>query len=492
MNSTFKKLFTHSLHYFVGNFLMRLASFISILIFTRIFSREEYGIMSVVTITVSILSVVALCGFPQSAVRFYHRFTRKRENIVSYYSTLLFGSAMSSFSAVILFLILSLFLSQFLDSLTILLLRIGVLTIVPLNLITTILGFYRASQKTKAYNMIRVARLYGELCLALLLIIIFGMGLSGRFWGSLIANTVLCSILLVVLWKSLETKNLKERISISFLKEAILYGYSFIFLALLSWLLSAGDRYIIQYFKGASAVGIYSVGYSISTMIQSLIVSPINIAILPILLETWNERGEKETKKFLSNLLKYYLLVGIPLIFGVSALAKDLVVIFATSKFSEASDIMPFVIAGVIIYGIYFITWAGLQISKKMHLITYCLLIAVIVNIVLNFLLIPQYDIVGAAIATLVAYIVFFIIATYKSFQYLSFSINLISTSKFVLSSLFMYFCLQYVPLRISLITLIIKIVIGVSIYISFLSLIDKESRDLVKNIFYLTKQKIK
>jgi O-antigen/teichoic acid export membrane protein len=405
MDSILRKMVKQSSHYFAGNIIIFLALLIALPIFTRIFSRAEYGIISIVTITVSILSVIALCGFPQSAVRFYHVFANRKGN--SYYLTLLFGVFAFSFAVVGTFFLLTFFLSEYFNPLTILLFKIGALTVIPLNIITTILGFYRASQQTKAYNIVAIARTYGDLGLALFFVIALGMGLFGRFLGPLVASTAICIILLILLKKTHLAFADKgyEKISKPFLKEAFLYGYPLIFSAILSMLLTSGDRYIIQYVMDAAAVGVYSVGYAIPTMIQSLIVAPLNIAIVPILMEVWSEKGEQETKNLLSKLLKFYLMIAIPIIFGLTALAKDVVVVFATEKFVDAASVVPYVIVAVIIYGIYFITWAGLNIHKKTQVIPQYLLIAVIVNVALNFLLIPYYGIVGAAIATLIAYI---------------------------------------------------------------------------------------
>lgn len=203
MDSILRKMVKQSSHYFAGNIIIFLASFISLPIFTRIFSRAEYGIMSIVTITVSILSVIALCGFPQSAVRFYHDFAKGKKNATSYYSTLLFSVSAFSFVVVGTFLLITSFLFEYFSPLTILLFRISALTIIPSNIITTILGFYRASQQTKVYNIVAIARTYGDLGLAVFFVIALDMGLFGKFLGPLVANITICIILLILLKKNI-------------------------------------------------------------------------------------------------------------------------------------------------------------------------------------------------------------------------------------------------------------------------------------------------
>jgi O-antigen/teichoic acid export membrane protein len=117
----------------------------------------------------------------------------------------------------------------------------------------------------------------------------------------------------------------------------------------------------------------------------------------------WEEKGEAETRRFLEDSLRYYLLLGMPIIAGLSAVGEDLLVLLASEKYRAGAAIIPWVMAGIVIQGGMVIQGAGLYIHKHTVLIMGRVVATAVLNIALNLVLIPRYGIVGAAVATLVS-----------------------------------------------------------------------------------------
>ena len=113
-----ERLFQQSSHYFIGQFLVMAAGFISFPILTRIFSISDYGILYLLNTTMFIFLTVSRLGLAHTVVRFYSEFKSKNE-LPSFHSTIFIGYAILALTIVIIFLLtVQLFSERFLNRYT--------------------------------------------------------------------------------------------------------------------------------------------------------------------------------------------------------------------------------------------------------------------------------------------------------------------------------------------------------------------------------------
>lgn len=248
--------------------------------------------------------------------------------------------------------------------------------------------------------------------------------------------------------------------------------------------MGVGNRYVIQFYLGEKAVGIYAVGYGLVSTTITIISKPLNLILFPIYTEKWEKGGLDETKSFLSRAANYYLIIAIPTFFAFLAVGKDILIIAATQKFAEAYIIFPYVIIGLVIDGLSLITAAGLYIHQRTKLVALLALSSAILNIILNIFLVPKMGIIGAAISTLITYIVHFGVTTYFAFKELSFSLNIFAVVKYTLVSLIIYKILPYVPLD----EISIKISSVLVIYVFVIILLSRDIRGLLITVIKNTR----
>jgi O-antigen/teichoic acid export membrane protein len=74
--------------------------------------------------------------------------------------------------------------------------------------------------------------------------------------------------------------------------------------------------------------------------------------------------------------------------------------------YHSAAPIIPIVAESLVFYGIYYIFMAGANITRRTWMAAVFTTLAAIINIILNLILIPHYGAMGAAVSTLLAYIV--------------------------------------------------------------------------------------
>jgi O-antigen/teichoic acid export membrane protein len=488
MDNTPLKPIVQLFHYFSGNFFLFIIPLITFSILTRVLSTEQYGQMSLIDNAFSILSVIALCGLPQSAVRFFHPISS--DSPTKYFSTYISGTFMTSvlFSGISLCGAVYIYLSNLQLSEYSSILILTSISIVPTNMIALYLSFYRASQKARIYNLITILNKGITSVAQILFIILFGLGIFGIYLANITVSVIICITVTFIFIHSQGHKvteflgNISKGFDKEYFKEAIRFGNPLVFAAVFSLLLTSGDRFLIGLLMGTPAVAEYSVGYNICLAMQSLIVGPINITFTPIILDIWNRHGREATSHFLSKSFKYYLAFCLPIVFFVISARSELVELLASDKYSGAEIVIPFVATAVLFYGAYFITWSGMQIEKKTINLMSFFLIAVLINLGLNVVLIPRIGLLGASISTLVSYVMFFVLTTWRSFKFLPFSIDPIFVIKALLLAIVLFVPSQIIKTQFLLLDIGIKAIVGIGLYLVFLFLIDSDVQHLIES----------
>ena len=176
------------------------------------------------------------------------------------------------------------------------------------------------------------------------------------------------------------------------------------------------DSIMLSIFKGAEAVGWYSAAYRLM-YIALMLPNAINIAVYPVMSRLYSSSSSQSLKLLYERYFKYMLIVGIPLGFGTSILAKQIILLLYGSGYE------PSIIALQILVWTIVFTFAGaayiqlLQSINKQLIITKISIICLIINIVINLILIPPYNYVGASIATLITETVLVSYIIYVSYK---------------------------------------------------------------------------
>jgi O-antigen/teichoic acid export membrane protein len=268
--------------------------------------------------------------------------------------------------------------------------------------------------------------------------LIAGLLLSGfGLLGAIIACLIVGSITFAIAF-SLTISQIGFKLpDFSELKPYLRYGMPLTPNAMIMWIIHSSDRYIIGYFLGMAAVGVYSAAYAMGNLILFFL-TPIGFILFPTISKLYEEEKIEEVKTYLKYSLKYFLIFAIPSAFGLSVLAKPLLRILTTPVFVSGSIVVPFVALGVITFGIFQICIYITHLVKKTGLNVILLGTSAISNIILNIILIPHIGILGAAIATLISYSVLAALTVFVSFKYLRFDIEWSFILKSTISSLAM------------------------------------------------------
>ena len=173
------------------------------------------------------------------------------------------------------------------------------------------------------------------------------------------------------------------------------------------------------------------------------------------------------------------------MVFGLSAIAHDVIVVLASDKYAEAAYALPFLIAGAAVWGITPVLASGLHIHKKTKKMNYIVMVGTGANIILNIITVPIWGIMGAAVSTLVTYCVVIVLVRRVSFRYLSIPIDFMSAFHFFGVSVCMYILLVLLPLEPSILNLLLKVCIGAFFYSVVILIINQHIRKYATNAIH-------
>ena len=391
--------------YFGANVTAAALGFISIPIFTRLFSPHDYGIYSLVSAAISLLAPLLYVWLSQSALRFYPEYDRNEELGV-FYSTIY--HYMPHFLAIcyVILLPIAIFWLPLGKYRTVICLGIAVFGLFAVFNVS--LELMRARQFAWQYSVLTVFMAVGRYLVGAGLVVWFSMGVNGIFWGWLGTLILLVPIELYALraHKHVRWKDHSPNLSREFLG----YGFVLIFAAGFSNILTVGDRYILQVFKGATQVGLYSVVYNLMVNSAAVILGVLTLAAAPVLMKTYENEGEDESVHLVTRLTRYFLIFLLPSMTGLWVLRFRVMSVISGARYmAAATAVLPLAIAMVLV-NLSWLPGAAFLLKKKTKPMVVPVTVAALINIGLNFILIPAYGFVGAAWATCICYVIHFIL----------------------------------------------------------------------------------
>ena len=176
-----------------------------------------------------------------------------------------------------------------------------------------------------------ISQVYGGIIFGLILVLVFGMGISGLIWGQTLG---LLLPIVPLVW--LTTRSVAIRpahFNRSDFRQLWAFALPFTIGNLAFWSLSLADRYIMDMFRGSYEVGLYSVATKISWRSVQLLVSLFFLVPAPIICRLWEEHGRQATEEALTAFTRMFFLMVIPAVVGLAVVAAPLLRLFADEAY---------------------------------------------------------------------------------------------------------------------------------------------------------------
>lgn len=192
-------------------------------------------------------------------------------------------------------------------------------------------------------------------------------------------------------------------------KQALLFNLPLIPHYLANIVLASSDRIIIEKLVGLDEAGIYGLAYTIASLL-SILINPIYVSTQPWFYRCISEKKYNEIRRVTAILTTGLTIV---LVFAI-LLGPELIWLFGSEKYASAQSCLPVLFAGEFLLAFY-VQFTQVEFKfKKTWPIMISSVISAVLNILLNYWLIPIYGYVAAAYTTLFCYFL------YTIFHYVS------------------------------------------------------------------------
>lgn len=440
----------------MGNILLKGIAFITLPIFTRIMLPSDYGMYSLYTASLGILSIILGLQINGTVnISYAHKTTRQFESYVS-------NIALFPLIGLFIGLITLIVIPKTISYIQVPSLLFGVMMMTQ-AFWGIIISIYQAEliikkQPRKHLKFSILATLSNIILSVSFVLMLKDNTYFGRVIAGVISNALIGTYILVKFIPRIDIYSLKKD-----WRDGLTLSLPLIFHNLSNQVLNVADRYMVSSWQGSKEVAIYSFSYNIGSIINIIWLS-INNAWVPWYFDQLREKNSKLIKEY----SKQYIIFFIWLTCCFLLVSPELVYVMGGKRYAYGSYIVPLIALGYF-FVFYYSFYVNYQFyMQKTNLIPVATTGAAMINIILNILLIPNLGVMGAALTTAISY--FFMLV----FHYLMTTYVLnhrdIPDKYLILSSMFMtvitgslYFILNQIFIR--WIALVI-VVIGYGIYV--------------------------
>ncbi len=419
-NSHFNFLAKNVFWLTLGRVVSMIISLLALPIFTTYLAPEAFGVLALFTVESSLLAGLYGLGLNSFAGRMIYKYDRRNKRICKQYLgvTLFYLSLFS-----LLGFFISLPFAKFLKELILkdvffpypLLFYIP-----PINaFFLTLYGFTTNSFLNLQHNK----KLF--ICIITETLLLIPLQIIGLVWfGFTWIEIVVLRLIITAIVTLLSLFLIRESLGFSFkrlriLKKALRYSLPYIPLNFLGWIQQQIDKVFLGRMQGMSHVGVYAIGVRVSGVFR-LLFRPIVTTIKPEISKRLDGRVNN-CQRDIRDFFNVFFQLSLFAIFAISIFSREIITLLTDVKYTNAFKVIPFIVFAYMFSEITGIFHVKFIYKNKSILFPVTIFLGAFLNASLNYYLIPKFDILGAAFATVLANLVLLFVCYFIS-QKLHFS----------------------------------------------------------------------
>lgn len=223
-------------------------------------------------------------------------------------------------------------------------------------------------------------------------------GIEGIVTSYAFSSALVTAVLLVTVFA-----RLKWALDLSLMRRLVVFGAPLTMAALAGMFMNIGDRYLLRLLGSIEMVAAYDWAARLGGVVNMLIVQSFQLAFAVIGLKM-RPHTAQGAELYRSTFVHYTFWTGWAVL-GLGLLSLDLTILIADKPEYAVVDVLVFPIAiGFMAYGLYYIAVNVLYASGRTGQLALLVVLTAGLNALLNVILIPVAGILGAALATVIAY----------------------------------------------------------------------------------------
>ncbi len=477
-------------HYFGGQFLVQIASFVSFPLFTRLLGPALYGLMGTVNSAVQLVMPFAKCGMSNATERLYAEHRAKGEEQAFFVTTRIFSLLWALGLVTLLEVLLAAFVflvptslvpeSSPFRHLAWLGMLVGPLVFAKSQL-AVMLQVVRARQETLYFNGVTTLETYLSLGLSVAFLFLFRRGLEALFLGQTAASALVLIVVTVHLTKQMPLDRKLYRKEM--VKEALHFGTPLIWNEVSAVIGAFADRFVILALLDERALGIYQVGAGLAFTLLQVTAQPLEYAVGPVVFQRWADGGEAKVRELLEPVARWTLRLMMPMLAGIQAVAEPLIVLMSGDAYRESANILRLNFFASLFWGVTSTIAIAVLIAKRTRLKRNVVWFATAANVALAIVLVPRFGIQGAAyafVASILASCGYLCFVAYRILPMRIWGLYLLPS---IAASVAMYFAVAWIDLGPPVLTLLVRVAGGAVVYPVLLLALDADARREIKPI---------
>lgn len=397
VNREVGKALRHGTVYGIGNILTKALGFLMLPFYTHFLSPADYGTLEILDLVISLFGMFLNLGMTAALIRCYasaQSMVEKRA-VVSTAFLFIVATAVITFCAALQVIqpVSGLILGPHVPPRYLMFAFSSFICAYIANIPRT---YLLARESSTAFTIIDFSTVFIQLALNVLFIAVLKIGLVGMLLSSLFVVGVQTALLSTWL-----VRQVGLRFNYASLHEMVGFGLPLMISNLALYALNFSDRFFLQHLRSLDVVGIYAVGYKFGFMMNFLLVQPFYIMwqsrMYPIYAHPQHPRMFRQICVLYSLILTFSGL-------ALSMFSPEIMHFMADSRFGAAAQIIPVVTFAYIFYGLGYYAQVGMYLTGKTALIGAISAGAAILDLLLNYVLISRFGMMGAAWATCLSF----------------------------------------------------------------------------------------
>jgi O-antigen/teichoic acid export membrane protein len=397
-----RRLARHSAIYGIGGILSRVLAVLLLPLYTSYLGTEGFGKIELVTALNTVLVIVLSAGIASAFFRFYFDSKDEAHRTLVVRTTFWFTMTMATLGLVFGFA----FAPQIAHALGLgddpWLVRAGAVGLWAQMNYQQLTNLFRVEERSVQFVIASIANILITVGATVLLVVGLHKGATGAVVGNFIGTLAVYLVLLAY-----RRYQLGLQFDGRLLREMNRFGLPLVPSALALWAITFIDRLFLSHYKGVAEVGVYSLAVRVSSVIVFLMIA-FRLAWPAF---AYSIEDDSTAKRTYSYVLTYLLFVCCWISIALGTLAPWLVQILAPSKpaFYRADEAVGVLSFGTTAYAGYTVLAIGIGRARRTQFNWVVSGVAAVLNVALNFALIPPFGMMGAAISTAAAYLALFL-----------------------------------------------------------------------------------
>ncbi len=395
-----KRLGSQSVIYGLGGIISRLIAVFLLPVYTVYLGTVGFGKIETIIALTSVLVILLRMGITSAFFRFYFDSEDTARRILVVRTSFWFTMGMATLGLILGF-VFAPEISSWLNLDDPWIVRAGFVGLWAQMNYAQVAALFRVEERPVGFAIASIANVVITIGATIALVVGAHKGAIGAVVGNFLGTLTVYIALLVY-----RRYQLGFQFDRHLLRAMNRFGLPLVPAALALWVINLIDRLFINGYKGQAEVGIYS----LAVRIASIVVFLMTAFQLAWPAFAYSIKDETAAKRTYSYVLTYLLFLTCWMSLALGALAPWIVDVLAPKgNFDRSAEAVPLLCFATAAYSGYSVLAIGIGRMRQTQLNWVVSGFAALVNIGLNIALIPEFGMMGAAVATLAAYLVLFI-----------------------------------------------------------------------------------